>query len=136
MNNNRLSTNNNSSIFTAQPSLLLIRLVVQAKEPKARANIKDLEFKVNYLLTNSNLKIHDNGKIFIKSSQVYLKGRGNIKIEVFTEGSTLFHSIESIKMAALFFNTSERSIFIKLDSGDKIFFNEQYYTLKRVTPLI
>lgn len=110
--------------------------MVQGKEPRAIADIKDLEFKVNYLLTNSNLEIHDNGKIFIKSSQVYLKGRGNIQIEVLTEEGALFQTIESIKMAALFFNTSERSIFRKLDSGDKIFFNEQYYTLKRVTPLI
>jgi hypothetical protein len=80
--------------------------VDQATEPRTRADIKYLEFKVNYLLTNSNLEIHDNGKILIKSSQVYLKGRGNIQIEVFTEGGALFQSIESIKMAALFFNTS------------------------------
>lgn len=116
--------------------MLLNKPLVQGKEPRAIADIKDLEFKVNYLLTNSNLEIHDNGKIFIKSSQVYLKGRGNIQIEVLTEEGALFQTIESIKMAALFFNTSERSIFRKLDSGDKIFFNEQYYTLKRVTPLI
>jgi len=115
MNNNRLSTNNNSSNFT---------------------DIKDIEFKIKFLLANSNLEIHDKGKIFIKSSQAYLKGRGNIQIEVFTEDGTLFQSLESIKMAALIFNTSERSIIRKLDSGDKIFFNEQYYTLKRVTSLI
>jgi hypothetical protein len=112
MNNNRLSTNNNSSNFTPRP------------DPWARADIKDIEFKINYLLANSNLEIHDNGKIFIKSSQAYLKGRGNIQIDVFTEDGTLFQSLESIKMAALICNTSERSIIIKLDSGDKIFFNE------------
>jgi hypothetical protein len=64
--------------------------VCLAKEPRARGDIKDLEFKVKYLLTNSNLEIHDNGKIFIKSSQAYLKGKGNIQIEVFTEEGALF----------------------------------------------
>jgi hypothetical protein len=129
MNNNRLATNNNSYKITA----LLWSLQMSLGRG---GDIKDLYFKVNYFLTNSNLEIHDNGQIFIKTSQVYLKGRGNIQIEVFTEEGALFQSIESIKMAALFFNTSERSIFSKLDSGDKIFFNEQYYTPKRVTPLI
>jgi len=71
--------------LTARPPLLLSKPLVQWKEPRAIADIKDLEFKVNYLFTNSNLEIHDNGKIFIKSSQVYLKGRGNIQIEVLTE---------------------------------------------------
>jgi hypothetical protein len=50
------------------------------KQRQKGADIKDLEFKVKYLLTNSNLEIHDNGKIFINSSQTYLKGRGNIQI--------------------------------------------------------
>ena len=117
MNNNRLSTN------------------------KSRSNlneIKDLDSKIKYLLANSNLEIHDNGKIFIKSSQTYLKGRGNIQIDVFNEEGTLFQSFESIKKAALFLilRVRSRSIVRKLDSGDKILFNEQYYTLKRLTSLI
>jgi hypothetical protein len=100
MNNNRLTTNNNSNLII----------------------LKDLESKINYLLANSNLEIHDNGKIFIKSSKKYIKGRGNIQIDAFKEEGILFKSFESIKMAALFFNTSDRSIFRILDSGDKIFF--------------
>jgi hypothetical protein len=117
------------------------RLTTPRAEAKNNSNliiIKDLESKINYLLANSNLEIPDNGKIFIKSSKKYIKGRGNIQIDAFKEEGILFQSFESIKIAALFFNTSlcprprpqgERSIFRKLESGDKIFFNEQQYNL-------
>jgi len=83
MNNNRLTTYNNSNLTI----------------------IKDLESKINYLLANSNLEIHDNGKIFIKSSKKYFKGgmRGNIQIDAFIEEGVLFQSILKYKMAALFF---------------------------------
>lgn len=115
MNNNRLSTNNYSA-----------------------TDITDLENKIKYLLENSNFEIHDNGKIYIKSSQTYLKGRGNIQIDVFNEKGNLFQSFESIKMAAVFFKTNERAInrILAPPGGAKFFFNGEYYNLKRVTSLI
>lgn len=53
-------------------------------------------------------------------------------------GGFLILSFESIKKTALFFNTSERTIVRKLDTGNYIFFilNLQYFLVKRVSSLV
>lgn len=112
MNRNRLSTN---------------------KDTKSETD-SSLDNKIEYLLNQpSNYETHSNGKILIKSLGVYLKGRGEVKIEVFDENNCLVRDFPSIKATAFYFNTSERSIIRKLDNGDNILFNCQYFTLKRVS---
>jgi hypothetical protein len=64
INNNSLSTNKNSLINTIP---------------------KDLDLQIQEFLKNTNLEVHDNGKIWIKSSKKYLKGRGNIQINSLNE---------------------------------------------------
>lgn len=61
MNRNRLST------VTTQPSANNIQ-----------------ERVLNLLAAPSNYEIQPDGKILIRSSGVYLKGRGNISLEVFS----------------------------------------------------
>lgn len=92
-----------------------------------------LNNKIEYLLNQpSNYEVHSNGKILIKSLGVYLKGRGEVEIEVFDEKNSLIKRLPSIKATALYFNTSDRTIIRKLDNGAKFLFNSQYFTLKRV----
>jgi len=64
----------------------------------------DIEERIQKLLAApSNYEIHPNGKILIKSSGIYLKGRGNISIEVFDDEGLLVYDFDSIKECALFF---------------------------------
>lgn len=109
MNNNRLSTNKN----------------------KVTVDI-NLETKIKNLLNApSNLEIHPNGKIFIISKGKYLRGRGNLRIEVFDKDNNLLHYFDSIKMCALYFNTNTRKIYRLLESGNTIMFKGKEVVLKR-----
>lgn len=63
------------------------------------SNNKDLnlENKIEDLLdAPSNYEKHPNGKIFIKSSGLYLKGRGNINVKMFNEQGLLVNYFDSI----------------------------------------
>ncbi len=98
-----------------------------------------LDNKISSLLSQpSNLEVHSNGKIFIKSMGVYLKGHlpPSKKIEVFDEQGQLVNTFESIKSCSIFFNVSERVIISRADSGNNFFYNNKNYTVKRVFPLI
>jgi len=64
----------------------------------ARLDIDDKIFQeklLNLLNEPSNLEIHSNGKIWIKSKGIYLKGRGNVKLEVLDDKGSLFKSFDS-----------------------------------------
>jgi hypothetical protein len=100
MNRNRLST------VTAQPGANNIQ-----------------ERVLNLLAAPSNYEIQPDGKILRKSSGVYLKGRGNIGIEVYDEK-------DSIIECALFFSVS--TINRRLDKNVYFTFNGQNLKVKRV----
>lgn len=92
MNKNRLSTN------TKLKSLSL------AHSTKGEGMVENyIEEKILSLLNEpSNYEIHPNGKIWIKSIGAYLKGRGNIKLEVLDDRGLLYNSFNSIKECAIF----------------------------------
>ena len=101
---------------------------------------KILEKKILNLLNEpSNYEIHSNGKIWVKSIGVYLKGRGNIKIEVLDDKGILFKSFNSIKDCASFFGVSERTINRRLDNSKPFLFAgadssaDYKLTIRRVT---
>jgi len=72
---------------------------------------------LNLLSGPSNYEIFRDGKILVKSSGVYLKGRGNIGIKALNENNELIYYFNSIKECALFFKVSDRTINRKLDKG-------------------
>lgn len=75
MNNNRLSTN-------------------KAK-PLALAKTTEIDLQVsNLLATGSNYEVHQGGKIWIKSSGVYLRSRGNVTITVKDDKGILIYSFD------------------------------------------
>jgi hypothetical protein len=116
MNQNRLSTN-----ITESEELF---------NKSSRA--ESLEIRLNSLLNSpSNLEYHSNGKIYIKSLGKYLKGRGNVGLDLFNSNGILIKSFDSIIDCASFFKVHSRTIIRRLDSGKKFEFENEIYTLKR-----
>jgi hypothetical protein len=114
----------------------------------------DLDLKLKSLLeAPSNLELHSNGKIFIKSLGKYIKGRGNVTVEVYLHGqgaqttlwsaaqasnmnegdgkALLINSFESIQDCATFFKVDPRTIIRRLDSGEFHKYENKSYILKR-----
>ena len=87
------------------------------------------------LQSSSNNEIHSNGKIFIKSLGVYLKGRGEVQIEVYDENNILINTFPSIKSCAVNLNISERSLIRKLDNNGLVLFGDKKYFVKRLVSL-
>lgn len=122
MNLNRLSTNINS-----EGDLEGNKIVSSA----VSSIIKDLDLKIKLLLeAPSNLEVHSDGKIYINSLGKYLRGRGNVKVEVFKEG-LLFRIFDSIVDCSKHFKVDTRTINRRLDSGDTLKYNNEFYILKR-----
>ena len=117
MNNSRLSTN----------------LASKGKESFIANDIEERVLKL--LSTPSNYEVQPDGKILIKSSGTYLKGRGNVGVDVLDEGGNLIHHFYSIKDCALFFNVHIRTINRRLDSGSYTEFNGKNLVFKRVISL-
>ena len=117
MNNSRLSTN----------------LASKGKESFIANDIEERVLKL--LSTPSNYEVQPDGKILIKSSGTYLKGRGNVGVDVLDEGGNLIHHFDSIKDCALFFNVHIRTINRRLDSGSYTEFNGKNLVFKRVISL-
>lgn len=115
MNNNRLSTN-----------------IAQTKP--LSVNIKEIALKL--LSSPSNYEIQTDGKILIKSTGTYLKGRGNIGVKVLDDKGEIIYSFNSIKNCALFFNVHSRTIIRRLDSGKFIEFKGKILVFKREVPLL
>src|SRR5690606_30605438 len=58
---------------------------------------------LNFLATPSNYEVQPDGKILVKSTGKYLKGRGNIGIEVFDDNGLKINNFHSIIECASFF---------------------------------
>ena len=114
MNRNRLSTNLTASQKSVPDNILNKKIFNVLNEP-------------------SNYELHSNGKIWVKSSGVYLKGRGNIKLEALDDKGILFKSFNSIKECAIFLGVSERTINRRLDNNKHFLFKGHKLTIKRIT---
>lgn len=112
MNNNRLSTSKFSK-----------------GENKDVANLDQRIF--NLLSTPSNYELQADGKIFIKSSGISLKGRGNISVIAIDEKGEVQHNFDSLKNCALFFKVGSRTIGRRLDKGSVFEYNGEKLVLKR-----
>jgi LAGLIDADG endonuclease len=118
MNQNRLSTN--------------IKESGEITKKSSNTEKDNLEIRLKSLLNSpSNLEFHSNGKIYIKSLNKYLKGRGNVGLEVFNNKGILIKCFDSILECAIFFKVHSRTIIRRLDSGNKFEFENEIYTLKR-----
>jgi hypothetical protein len=114
MNKNRLSTNDN----------ILSKI--------HDVNTSNLDKQIQELLSrSSNLEVHPDGKIFIKSEQVYLKSRGNVKIEVFNDKGLLLYSFENLEETGNFFNLSKHIIRYRLDTEKPLIINNDTFYFKR-----
>lgn len=112
MNNNRLSTNK-----------------ISKGEIKYVANLD--QRILNLLSTPSNYELQADGKILIKSTGTYLKGRGNISVIAIDEKGDVQHNFGSIKNCALFFKVDSRTIIRRLDKGSIFEYNGENLVLKR-----
>jgi hypothetical protein len=102
----------------------------------SKPSVIDLKERVSNLLASpSNYEIHLNGKIWIKSLGVYLKGRGNLVINVLDDKDVLIYSFDSIKQCAIFFSVSDRTINRRLDNGSFVKLNGQNLVFKREVTL-
>ena len=74
-----------------------------------RENLKNRT--LNLLSTPSNYEVQPDGRILVKSTGMYLKGRGNVGVNVFdADNGEQIYSFGSIKECAAFFNLHSRSI--------------------------
>jgi len=117
MNNNRLSTN----------------LVKSGPTPFGE-DIKERALKL--LSSPSNYELQPDGKILIKSTGTYLKGRGNIGVRVLDDSGEEKFKFDSINDCALFFNVHSRTINRRLDQGTQLEFNGKKLVLKREVSLL
>jgi hypothetical protein len=96
----------------------------------------DFETRIKKLLNApSNYKIHTDGRIYIISKEKFLRGRGNVEIELYNDKGVLIKNFNYIKECALIFNTSERTINRRLDSGNIFIYNNEYFLIKRINKL-
>jgi hypothetical protein len=127
MNNNRLSTSlayqevsklDNEALLTPISSVGAgEREITFLKEDKVKERVLKL------LSAPSNYETQPDGKILIKSTGTYLKGRGNVGVKVLDEKGGLVYSFNSIKDCALFFNVHSRTINRRLDKGNIVEYN-------------
>ena len=136
-----LSIKNQGKHFTKEGQELITLISKRMNLNRLSTNpdtlsVINLQERILKLLSSpSNYEIHPDGKIWIKSSGVYLKGRGNINIEVFDDKGLLVNSFDSIKECALFFGVSDRTIIRRLDKGAFCIFEGQNLIVKRVVSL-
>lgn len=119
MNNNRLSTN-----LLKKAS----HLSLSSKEIQKKA--------IKLLSLPSNYELQPDGKILIKSSGSYLKGRGNIGVIALDEKGEVKWNFTSIKDCALFFDVHSRTIIRKLDQGKTLEFKGKKFVFKREVSLL
>lgn len=84
----------------------------------------------------SNYEIHSDGRIYIKSKGVYLRGRGNVKVEVFNEKDLLINTFNSIKECAIYFKVDIKKISRRLNNSKVLYFKGKKYIFKRKIPTI
>lgn len=114
MNNNRLSTS---------------KILKDETKYVAAANLD--QRILNLLSTPSNYELQADGKIFIKSTGTYLKGRGNISVIALDEKGEVKDNFSSIKNCAFFFKVDSRTIIRRLDKGSLFEYNGENLVLKR-----
>lgn len=115
MNNNRLSSNVKKNFFNEN----LANYV---------SVVKDID---KLLQLPSNLEVTSEGKVWIKSEQRYLKGRGSVAIAVLDESGVLVNSFYNLESAASYFNTPKHLIKYRLDTGKSIKLDGKVYFFKR-----
>lgn len=71
------------------------------------------------------------GKIKIKSLGTYLKGRGNVGVNVLDVKGEIVFKFNSIKDCALFFNVHTRTINRRLENGSLVEYNNQNFVFQR-----
>lgn len=98
-------------------------------EDASRVDVKERALKL--LSSPSNFEVEANGKILVKSLGTYLKGRGNVGVNVLdTKGEVVF-KFKSIKDCALFFNVHSRTINRRLENGSLVEYNNQKLVFQR-----
>lgn len=98
-------------------------------EDASRADVKERALKL--LSSPSNFEVQANGKILIKSLGTYLKGRGNVGVNVLNTNGEVVFKFNSIIDCALFFNVHSRTINRRLENGSLVEYNNQNLVFKR-----
>lgn len=98
-------------------------------EDASRADVKERALKL--LSCPSNFEVQANGKILIKSLGTYLKGRGNVGVNVLNTNGEVVFKFNSIKDCALFFNVHSRTINRRLENGSLVEYNNQNLVFQR-----
>jgi hypothetical protein len=125
MNNNRLSTNTRKALSNSSG----LELDTE-KENSLNYNLL-LEKVTDFLGKPSNFEVYPDGKIFIKSSQKFWKGRGNVKIEVYDKEGFFLYSFDNLEMTAKFFNVNKHIIKYRLNSGKALILPTGEFYFKR-----
>lgn len=100
--------------------------------PVEDASLVDVKEKALKLLSSpSNFELQANGKIGIKSLGTYLRGRGNVGVNVLDANSETVFKFNSIKDCALFFNVHTRTINRRLENGSPMEYNNQKLVFQR-----
>ena len=87
---------------------------------------------LNLLSTPSNYEVQPDGRILVKSTGTYLKGRGNVGVDVFdADNGKQVYSFDSIKDCATFFNVHSRSINRRISNQNTVEFNDKKLVFKR-----
>lgn len=132
INSNRLSTNLVSPPLKEEEANLVD--IEKRNSNSSRIDIKERALKL--LSSPSNYELQPVGKILIKSSGTYLKGRGNVGVKVLDEKGELIFSFSSINECALFFNVHSRTINRRLSQGSFIEYEGKKFLFKREVSLL
>jgi hypothetical protein len=98
-------------------------------EDASQVDVKERALKL--LSSPSNYEVQANGKIKIKSLGTYLKGRGNVGVNVLDVKGEIVFKFNSIKDCALFFNVHTRTINRRLENGSLVEYNNQNFVFQR-----
>jgi hypothetical protein len=92
-------------------------------------NVRERVLKL--LSDPSNYEVQPDGRVLIKSTGTYFKGRGNVGVKVLDDKGVLVYKFNSIKDCALFFNVHSRTINRRLNNGNFVEFNGKNLIFKR-----
>jgi len=121
MNNYRLST----SLASHEEAKELNNEAHFSNEDNVRERVLKL------LSGPSNYEVQPDGRVLIKSTGTYFKGRGNVGVKVLDDKGVLVYKFNSIKDCALFFNVHSRTINRRLNNGNFVEFNGKFLIFKR-----
>lgn len=132
-----LNFKNEGKHFMKEGQELIEFIYLRMNQRRLSSNISckiptNLNERISILLkAPSNYEIHKNGKIYIKSKGTYLKGIGTINIEVFNKEGVLINKFNSRSECARYFNLSDTTIGNRLNDNKAIYYNNQYFIIKR-----